>query len=67
VNVFIRAAPVAWWAVDQWLHGFAHRTSMSWWVFVASGLMLIFAALTTLAIQTVNTARANPVESLRVE
>jgi ABC-type antimicrobial peptide transport system permease subunit len=64
---FIIAAPIAWWAVDQWLHGFAYRTPISWWVFVASGLMLIFAALITLAIQTVKTARANPVESLRVE
>ncbi|HEX5167779.1 MAG TPA: FtsX-like permease family protein, partial [Cyclobacteriaceae bacterium] len=64
---FILAAPLAWWAVDQWLHGFAYRTSMSWWVFAASGLMLIIAALITLAIQTVKTARANPVESLRVE
>lgn len=64
---FFIAAPIAWWAMDQWLHEFAYRTSMSWWVFAASGLMLVVAALITLAIQTVRTARANPVESLRVE
>lgn len=67
IIAFIIAAPVAWWAVDQWLNEFAYRTSMSWWVFAASGLLLVVAAMITLAIQTIKTARANPAEVLKNE
>jgi putative ABC transport system permease protein len=64
---FVIAAPVAWWAVYKWLQGYAYKTSMSWWVFVASGAAMLLMALITLSIQTIKTAVANPVESLRTE
>lgn len=64
---FIIAAPLAWWAMYQWLQDFAFKTSMSWWVFAACGLLMLAAALFTLSIQTIKTAKANPVKSLRTE
>jgi putative ABC transport system permease protein len=64
---FVIAAPLAAWAVDKWLQTFAYRTPISWWVFVASGAMLIVVAMITLSVQTIKTARANPVNSLRNE
>ena len=64
---FAIAAPVAWWAVNKWLQDFAYRTAMSWWIFAASGLSLIIVALLTLSIQTIKSALANPVKSLRTE
>lgn len=64
---FVIAAPLAYWATYKWLQDFAYRTSMSWWVFVLSGLAMLLIALITLSMQTIKAARANPVDSLRSE
>lgn len=61
------AAPVAGWGVYQWLQGFAYRTSMPWWIFVLAGVAAVVIALLTVSLQTIRAARANPVNSLRVE
>ena len=64
---FLIATPLAWWAVHVWLNDFVFRTSMNWWIFGVSGIGMIFLALLTLSVQTVRTAMANPVTSLRSE
>ena len=64
---FIIAAPLAWWAMNKWLEDFAYRTSISWWVFAVCGLSMMIIALLTLGMQTVRSATANPVKSLRTE
>ena len=64
---FIIAAPLAGWAMNKWLEDFAYRTSISWWIFAMSGLLMIIVALLTLSIQTIRSAIANPVKSLRTE
>jgi putative ABC transport system permease protein len=64
---FVIATPLTWIAMRQWLQNFAYRTTMNWWVFLASGLFMILIALITLSIQTIKSAIANPVKSLRTE
>jgi putative ABC transport system permease protein len=64
---FVIAAPLALWAMHKWLEDFAYRTSVSWWIFGLSGLAMIVAALLTLSIQTIRSATASPVKSLRTE
>jgi hypothetical protein len=64
---FIIAAPLAWWAMNKWLEDFAFRTTISWWLFVLSGLAMLIIALLTLSIQTFRSATVNPVKSLRTE
>jgi putative ABC transport system permease protein len=64
---FVIAAPIAWWAINKWLEDFAYRTSISWWIFGLSGIAMIIIALLTLSIQTIRSAIANPVKSLRTE
>lgn len=64
---FIISAPLAWWAMHKWLEDFAYRTSISWWIFGLSGLAMVIIALITLSIQTIRSAIANPVKSLRTE
>jgi len=64
---FIIAAPIAWWAGYKWLENFAYKTHMSWWIFVASGLVMLLLALVTLSIHTIKVVTANPVKSLRTE
>ena len=61
------AVPLAWWAMKKWLDDFAFKTSLNWWVFALSALIMVFVALITLSIQTFRAASANPVDSLRSE
>jgi predicted permease len=64
---FVMAAPLAWWAMNKWLEDFAYRTSISWWIFALSAALMIVIALLTMSIQTIRSAIANPVKSLRTE
>ncbi len=64
---FVIAAPIAWWGLNYWLEKFAYKTSLSWWVFLLSGIVMIAIALAIMSIKTLASARANPVKSLRTE
>ena len=64
---FIIAAPLAWWAMNNWLEDFAYRTTIGWTTFVISGAAMLMAALITLSIRTIRSVSANPVGSLRSE
>jgi putative ABC transport system permease protein len=61
------AIPVTWWAMHKWLENFAYQTSLNWWIFGISIVLMMAVALLTLSIQTVRAANANPVKSLRSE
>ncbi len=61
------AFPLAWWAMNKWLQGYAYRITFSWWVFVIAGFAAIFIALITVSFQAIKAAIANPVKSLRTE
>lgn len=61
------AAPVAWWALDKWLQGFAYRIRLQAWVFLSAGLLVFLIAWITMSIQAVRAAKSNPVKSLRTE
>ena len=64
---FLIAIPIAWWGTNMWLENFAFKTTLSWWIFLLSGALMIIIALITLGIQTIRSAKANPVKSLRSE
>ena len=59
--------PVAWWALNNWLQSYSYRTDIYWWVFAISAALTIFIALSTVSLQAIKTAVANPVKSLRTE
>ena len=67
ILAFIIAIPFGWWAMHKWLENFAFRTTISWWIFALSGSLMLLVALLTLSIQTIRSATANPVKSLRTE
>jgi len=64
---FVIAAPAGSWFVHRWLSQFAFRTSVSWWLFIISGLTMLVIAFLTLSIQTIRAANMNPVKNLRTE
>jgi putative ABC transport system permease protein len=61
------ALPIAWYAMHQWLGGFAYRTDIGWLVFAASGLITVSIAFLTISFQAVKAALTNPVKSLKSE
>ncbi|NEU08555.1 FtsX-like permease family protein [Flavihumibacter sp. R14] len=64
---FVLAAPVAWWAMDNWLQDYSYRVQIQWWVFVLAGMLSILIAVITVSYQAIKAATANPVKSLRSE
>ncbi|HEX6223089.1 MAG TPA: FtsX-like permease family protein, partial [Chryseolinea sp.] len=63
----IIAWPLAWFGMDTWLNGFAYRISIGAPSFlIAGGLAILMAAL-TIGFQSIKSAFANPVDSLRNE
>ncbi|MET3981561.1 putative ABC transport system permease protein [Mucilaginibacter sp. UYP25] len=67
VIAIVIASPIAWYAIYNWLQGFAYRVDISWWIFLLSGLSAVTIALVTISFQSVKAAMANPVKSLRSE
>ena len=62
----VLATPISWWLMHKWLEGFAYRTSVSGWVFVAGSLGLLGIALMTVLFRSLQAARSNPVDNLRL-
>ncbi|HVW16205.1 MAG TPA: ABC transporter permease [Mucilaginibacter sp.] len=64
---FIIATPIGWLFAHKWLDGFAYKVPVSWWMFVAAGILSVMIALLTVSFQAIKAALANPVKSLRSE
>jgi len=61
------ASLVSYYAMDEWLTGFAYRTDIAPWVFLLSALVAAGVAFITVALQSFKTAQTNPVNALRYE
>ena len=61
------AWPVAWWAMDQWLRGFAYRVDLPPWLFAAATAAAVLIAWATVSTHAWLVARARPVTALRYE
>jgi len=59
--------PLAWMAINKWLQNYPYRITPAWWLFASAAVLVILVALTTISFQSVKTAMANPVKSLRTE
>jgi len=61
------ASPIAWYLMNLWLHDFAYRINIQWWVLIAAGAAAILIAVLTVSFQSIKAAIANPVDSLKNE
>ncbi|MEG1607916.1 MAG: FtsX-like permease family protein [Mucinivorans sp.] len=64
---FLIALPTAWFGVNEWLSTFAFHTSIYWWIFALS--LLIVGAITVLTVtaQSYHSATENPIKSIKTE
>jgi putative ABC transport system permease protein len=61
------AAPIAWFALDEWLENFVYRVEIDPLVFLIAGLSALSIALLTVSFQSIRAANADPSKSLRYE
>ena len=61
------AWPVAAWAMQHWLQGFAYHVTLALWLFPAAGGLALAIALLTVCTHSILVARAQPVAALRYE
>jgi len=61
------AVPIAWFAINSWLKGFAYRVSADWVVFITASVAALLIALITVSYESVKAAVTSPVKSLRSE
>jgi putative ABC transport system permease protein len=64
---FVLAAPLAYFAMDYWLSGFAFRTPIGAGTFALVGGLAVAIALVTIVYQTLRAALSDPVKVLRYE
>ena len=67
VVALVVASPLAWYLMNSWLNNFTYRIDIPWWVFLLAGVLAILIAFITVSLQSVKSALANPIESLRSE
>jgi hypothetical protein len=61
------AAPIAWYAMNRWLEGFAYKINFNWGFVALAGLIALLISILTVSYESVKAAKVNPVKSLRSE
>lgn len=61
------ASPFVWFFMRDWVNSFPYHASISPWIFLLSGAMVLMISLFTVSYQTVKASRTNPITSLRYE
>ena len=64
---FVIACPIVYFAMSRWLENFASRTTLSWWIFAAGGLVVLIITVITILSQCYKAATENPAEVLMSE
>ncbi|GAB3938622.1 ABC transporter permease [Larkinella terrae] len=67
VIALVIASPLAGYAMNRWLQGFAYKIAIEWWMFALAALLIVAIALLTVSFQSIKAALLNPVKSLRSE
>jgi putative ABC transport system permease protein len=63
----IIAIPLVFWGASQWLSNYAFHIPLEWFIFVGPPFLLLAISLTMIGVQSLKTALANPVDSLKIE
>lgn len=62
---FLLASGLAYWLLGQWLTNYAYRAPITAGVFILAGGITLVLAWLTITFRTIQSARINPVETLR--
>ncbi len=63
----ILSIPIAWYAMNRWMEGFAYRAEFPWWIFIITAATAVLIAQLTVGVQSIRAAQANPVDAIKDE
>lgn len=63
----IIAWPIAYFALNKWINGFAYRDYLSIWSFILASMIGFLIAVLTISHKSIEAGSRNPVDSLRYE
>lgn len=61
------AAPLAWYAVHEWLESFPYRIAITPWAFLAAFLIIVLMTSVVITLQSYRTAARNPIDRIKSE
>ncbi|MDH4034817.1 MAG: FtsX-like permease family protein, partial [candidate division Zixibacteria bacterium] len=61
------ASPIGYLSLSRWLDRFAYHPSLGWETIALAGSVSLAIALTSVSVQALKAARANPVDSIKYE
>ncbi len=64
---FVISAPLAWWAMNNFLERYPYRIAIAWWILPLAGMVALVLAILIVSTQALRAARNNPSHSLRSE
>lgn len=64
---FVISAPLAWWAMNNFLERYPYRITIAWWILPLAGIVALLLTLLIVSSQALRAARNNPSQSLRSE
>ena len=64
---FIMATPIAYYAMNKWLEGFAYHVDLDPWIFLQASATALFLAMATVLGHALTIAKARPARALRYE
>jgi putative ABC transport system permease protein len=67
VMAFLIAAPLSWYAMNEWLSNFRFKIDMGWELFAAGMLIGLLVALLSVSYHGIKAALVNPAETLKYE
>jgi len=59
--------PLMFFAVRQWLAGYAYQMPLNEWMFIVPALVVMTLVLFTISFQTIGAAKRNPIENMKYE
>ncbi|WP_029905007.1 ABC transporter permease [Prevotella sp. 10(H)] len=62
---FVIAMPAAWYVTKLWLENFAYQTTLYWWIFLMSGLIVFLISFMAISYQSLRASNVNPAKILK--
>jgi len=59
--------PITYYFTTNWLESYAKHITTNWWLFIMSGVLTLFIAMSIIALKAYKTASLNPAQTLRYE
>ena len=63
----VLSLPIAYFAMQNWLEGYAYRTTIGWMLFLVPVVLILMIAALTMSFQVMKTAMTNPADTLKYE